>query len=129
MEDLQDEVKIVKYGEHFSKEKLIDKLRRVAKKAGVKVVYSVLLLYYTLLDEKFPGRDKMVIIGALGYFILPFDLVPDMIPFAGYADDLLALVFALRKVYTSVTPEIMERSKEQVRTIFGEVDEMEFNLF
>jgi len=129
MEDLQDEKEIVKYEGYYSKERLIDKLLRVAKKAGVKVIYAVFLLYYTLLDDKFPSKEKLIIIGALGYFIFPFDFIPDAIPFLGYTDDLLALIFALRKVYIHVTPEIKERSKAQVRSIFGEVDEKEFNLF
>lgn len=129
MEDLQDENKIVKYEKYYSKEGLIDKLLQVAKKAGVKVIYAVFLLYYTLLDDKFPSKEKLIIIGALGYFIFPFDFIPDAIPFLGYTDDLLALIFALRKVYIHVTPEIKERSKNQVRNIFGEVDEKEFNLF
>lgn len=129
MDDLQNENQIVKYSEHYSKEKLIDKLLKVAKMAGVKVIYTVFLLYYTLLDDTFPSKDKLIIIGALGYFILPFDFLPDAIPFLGYTDDLLALIFAVRKVYMHVTPEIKEKSKKQVRAIFGEVDEKEFELF
>ncbi|MDR1202152.1 MAG: DUF1232 domain-containing protein [Tannerellaceae bacterium] len=129
MEDLEDEDGIAKYEKYYSKEGLIDKLLKVAKKAGVKVIYAVFLLYYTLLDDTFPSKEKLIIIGALGYFIFPFDFIPDVIPFLGYTDDLLALIFAIRKVYVHVTPEIEEHSKVQVRSIFGEVDEKEFNLF
>ncbi|MDR0429815.1 MAG: DUF1232 domain-containing protein [Tannerellaceae bacterium] len=129
MENIQDEKQLVKYSRHYSNEKLKDKLLRVAKKAGIKVVYAVYLLYYTLLDDRFPTKDKMVILGALGYFIFPFDFILDAIPFLGYTDDLLALIFVVRKVYTHVTPEIKEKSKQQVKNLFGEVDESEFELF
>jgi uncharacterized membrane protein YkvA (DUF1232 family) len=129
MEDLENENEIVRYEKYYSEGSLTDKLLRVARKAGVKVVYAVFLLYYTLMDEAFPPKEKLIIIGALGYFILPFDFVPDVLPLLGYADDLLALVFAIRKVYVHITPEIEARSKAQVRNIFGEVNETEFKLF
>jgi uncharacterized membrane protein YkvA (DUF1232 family) len=129
MEDIENEKEIVRYEKYYSEEGLADKLLKVAKKAGVKVIYAALLLYYTLLDDAFPPKERLIIIGALGYFILPFDFVPDVVPILGYADDLLALVFALRKVYAHVTPDIEARSKAQVRRVFGEVDEKEFNLF
>jgi uncharacterized membrane protein YkvA (DUF1232 family) len=129
MEDLENEREIVRYEKYYSEEGLTDKLLKVAKKAGVKVVYAVFLLYYTLLDDAFPSKEKLIIIGALGYFILPFDFVPDVFPLLGYADDLLALIFAIRKVYVHITPEIEARSKAQVKRIFGEIDEQEFKLF
>ncbi|MDR1160953.1 MAG: DUF1232 domain-containing protein [Tannerellaceae bacterium] len=129
MEDIENEKEIVRYERYYSEEGLADKLLKVARKAGVKVVYAVLLLYYTLLDGAFPYREKVIIIGALGYFIFPFDFIPDVLPLLGYTDDLLALIFAIRKVYTYVTPESRERAKAQIRKIFGEVDENEFNLF
>jgi uncharacterized membrane protein YkvA (DUF1232 family) len=129
MEDLENEKEIVRYEKYYSEESLADKLLKVAKRAGVKVVYAVFLLYYTLLDDAFPYREKVIVLGALGYFIFPFDFIPDVIPLLGFTDDLLALVFVLRKVYTHVTPGIEERSKAQVKRIFGEVDEKEFNLF
>lgn len=129
MGDIENEKAIVRYEKYYSEEGLADKLLKVAKKAGVKVIYAVLLLYYTLLDDAFPPKEKFLIIGALGYFIFPFDFLPDVLPLLGYTDDLLALIFAIRKVYVHVTPEIEERSKAQIRRIFGEVDEKEFNLF
>jgi uncharacterized membrane protein YkvA (DUF1232 family) len=129
MEDIENEKEIVRYEKYYSEESLADKLFKVAKKAGVKVIYAVFLLYYTLLDAAFPYKEKVIIIGALGYFIFPFDFIPDVLPMLGYTDDLLALIFAIRKVYVHVTPEIKERSKAQVKRIFGEVNEKEFNLF
>ncbi|MDR0749755.1 MAG: DUF1232 domain-containing protein [Tannerellaceae bacterium] len=129
MEDIENEKEIVRYEKYYSEESLADKLLKVARKAGVKVIYAVFLLYYTLLDDAFPYKEKVIVIGALGYFIFPFDFIPDMIAILGYTDDLLALVFALRKVYVHITPEIKERSKAQVKRLFGEVDEKEFNLF
>ena len=126
---LENEENLVKYGKHYSEEKFYDKILKVAKSAGVKVIYAALILYYAITSEQIPKKEKMWIIGALGYLILPIDLIPDFIPVVGYADDLAALIFVLKKVYDQVTPDVLEKAKAKVRSIFGEVEEKEFNLF
>ena len=75
----------------------------------VKKIYYALVLYYTLTDPATPSRYKAVIMGALGYFILPFDLLPDLLPFAGLADDWAALVAAVAYVASAITPSIKEK--------------------
>ena len=86
---------LTKYQKHFSESDFWLKLRTLAKKAGVKVTYYALTLYYTLTDPNTPTKYKAVIAGALGYMILPLDLVPDFLPFAGLADDWAALIAAV----------------------------------
>ena len=80
-----------KYQDNYSQEDLWDKLRKMAKKAGKEVVLKVLQLYYVLMDKNTPTKYKALIIGALGYFILPLDLIPDLIPLVGFTDDLAAI--------------------------------------
>ena len=62
-------------------------------------------------------------IGALGYFILPIDLIPDFIPVVGYADDLTALYVALRKVTSYIDNEIISQARDRLTGWFGNVDE------
>ena len=69
-----------KYASVFSDDKFWHKLARAFKQAGVKVVYAALVLFYSLQDPRISKRDNALIIGALGYFILPFDLIPDFLP-------------------------------------------------
>lgn len=45
----------------------------------------------------------------LAYLAMPFDLVPDFIPVAGYADDVLLVAWVLRSVVRSAGPEALER--------------------
>ena len=80
-----------KYNRSFSESKFWDKLAAFAKSAGLKVVASALLLFYVLKSEATPRADKAKIIGALGYFILPVDIIPDFIPVAGWMDDAAVL--------------------------------------
>ena len=82
---------LVKYKDHYSEKAFWDKIRRIASKAGAKVVYYALVLFYTLTDPDTPLKYKTVIAGALGYLILPVDVLPDILPFAGLADDWAAL--------------------------------------
>ena len=116
---------LVKYEKNYSEEGLWQKMGNVAKKAGLKTLYMVLLLYYVLKDSSTPKQYKAMIIGALGYFILPLDLIPDFVPVVGYSDDVAALAGALLAVAKCVSPEIENQAKEKLKEWFGEYDESE----
>nr|CDL66684.1 unnamed protein product [uncultured bacterium] len=104
-----------------------DLLFKVGKKAGVKVVYTVLVLYYALFDEEIPAKDRMMVMAALGYFILPVDLIPDGLPL-GFTDDMAALVYVLKQIWNNLTPETIAKAKAKVREIFGDVDDRDFDI-
>ena len=74
-------------------------------------MYAVLLLYYTLQKPEVPKKTKAVIIGALGYFILPVDLIPDMMLGVGFTDDLGALGIALFQVAMYIDDDIKLKAK------------------
>ena len=62
-------------------------------------------------------KAKTLIVGALGYLILPTDMVPDFIPALGFTDDLTALMVALRTLNKYLTPDINARAKEQANKL------------
>lgn len=113
---------IEQYQEHYSKSGLFAKIGKVCKKAGIKVIYYVLLLYYVLINENTSLKDKAVIIGALGYFILPLDLVPDFIPVAGFADDIAALTACLHTVKANITPAVRKKALQKLYDWFVDID-------
>ena len=113
---------IESYQSNYSESGLWKKVKSVAKKAGIKTIYMVLLLHYVLKSPDVPLEDKARIYGALGYFILPIDLIPDFIPAVGYSDDVAALAFALHAVWKNVTPEIKEQAQRKLREWFGSFD-------
>ena len=117
MEDL------TKYEKHYSEERLVDKIAKVAKKAGIKVIYTALLLYYVVKNPKTSKADRAKILGALGYFILPFDIIPDGIPIVGSTDDLAALTWVIYAVAKNVTPEVKAQAKAKLGEWFKEYDE------
>lgn len=110
------------YRNQFNDSQLWEKLKKVAKKAGIKVVYSALLLYYVTRDPSVPTADKMKIYGALGYFILPTDLIPDAIIGLGFTDDLAALAWAIYMVHGHITPDIQRQAEQKLREWFGDFD-------
>ena len=108
------------YANKFSQTDFTEKIARIAKRAGAKLVYAALILYYTLQSDKVSATNKAMIIGALGYLISPLDVVPDAIPIAGLADDLGVLIFVLKKVWTDIDPSIQVKAKEKLCKWFDE---------
>lgn len=114
-----------KYKDKFTQQGFFDKIQRIAKRAGAKLVYVALILYYMIQSDKVSLKDKVIIIGALGYLISPLDIVPDAIPIAGLTDDLTVLLYALGKVWTSVDDEMKEQAHEKLSKWF---DDDEVNI-
>ena len=111
------------YEQHYSEQGFWKKLGKVASKAGVKVVYYALVLFYTLIDENTPARYKAIIAGALGYLILPLDFIPDWLPFAGMADDWAALLAAVSYVTTAITPAVKAHARLKLAEWFPKATE------
>lgn len=115
-----------KYKDKFSQQNFIEKIQRIAKRAGAKLVYIALILYYLMQSDKVSLKDKAIIIGALGYLISPIDVVPDVIPIAGLADDLAVLLYALGKVWSQVDDNLKDKAKQKLAKWFDE-DELNFS--
>lgn len=107
------------YERHYDEDSFWKKVKHVAAHVGAKVLYPALQLYYVLQSKDVPVKSKTLIIGALGYLILPADLVPDFIPALGFTDDLTALMMALRTVSKYLTSDINARAKEQTDKMLG----------
>ena len=120
----------MQYSNRFSKTAFVEKISRIAKRAGAKLVYAALILYYTLQSDSVSVKDKAIIIGALGYLISPLDVVPDAIPIVGLGDDLGVLVYVLQKVWGNVSDDVKTKARERLSKWFDE-DEIEEidNLF
>ncbi|HJD97654.1 YkvA family protein [Mailhella massiliensis] len=94
-----------KYRRAYSDEAFHSKLLRFAGVLGKEGLRSALILYYTLQRKDLPGRTRAIILGALGYLILPTDIIPDLIPIFGFTDDIGILAAALAAVAMYVDDE------------------------
>lgn len=113
----------IKYTDKFSKTGFVDKIASIAKRAGAKLVYAALVLYYTLESDQVSVKDKAMIIGALGYLISPLDVVPDAIPIAGLSDDMAVLIYVLKRVWVDVSDDVKKKAQSKMAQWFDE-DEM-----
>ena len=121
LEDITANLKL--YEKYFSENELLQKIGKLGKSIGATVLYPVFLLFNLLKSGDINMKEKAMIIGTLGYFILPVDLLPDAIVGVGYADDAAALTAAVTALASCITEDIQNESKEQLRKIFGEFDE------
>ena len=111
------------YSDKFSTKGFVEKISRIAKRAGSKLVYVSLVLFYTLQSKEVSMKDKAIIIGALGYLISPIDVMPDAIPIVGLGDDLTVLLYVVNKIWVDVPEEVKIKAKEKLSEWFDE-DEM-----
>ena len=115
------------YEKNFSFNGLMKKIKETAKKAGLKAIYMALLLYYALESPTISTMDKAIIYGALGYFISPIDIVPDILPLIGLTDDIAVLAWAFSRVKHNVTDLTREKAKTKLKIWFGDFDEREID--
>lgn len=120
---------LIPYQKYYKETELWKKLSRVGKKVGIKAVYAVLLLFYASVSKQTSLRDKVIIYGALGYFVLPLDLIPDALGLPGYSDDLKALLLALKNVWQNITPEVQAKARARLTDWFGHFTEQDIQLF
>jgi uncharacterized membrane protein YkvA (DUF1232 family) len=85
------------------------KVRAVA--ARIPFAEDLLAAYYCALDRETPRHVQAALFGALAYFVLPFDFVPDMMPLLGFTDDAAVLATAIRLVATHIRPEHREAAR------------------
>lgn len=84
------------------------------QRIGGKVFFArkALALFYCLQDKETPVVVKAVIMGALGYFLLPFDIVPDAFIGLGWLDDAAVIGFAMKIADAYIKSEHMARAKK-----------------
>lgn len=112
-----------KYADAFSPAKFWEKLKLYASKAGVKVVYSALLLFYAYRRKETPTWAKNVVLGTLGYFLSPIDAIPDLTPFLGFTDDIGVLSFGLVTIAAYINDDIRKQARERLGKWFDQIDE------
>lgn len=121
-------VEVQEYEKQYSEEKFWDKLAGTAKKAGIKVVYAALLLYYALQSSAISAKEKAMIVGALGYFILPIDIVSDIIPGVGYLDDAAILCAVVKLLIAGIDEQVTCQAKAKLSQWFGSYTEEEIKI-
>ena len=85
-------------------------LRKAAR--HVPFMNDVVAAYYCALDGAVPLRVRATLIGALLYFVTPFDAIPDFLLGIGFSDDVTVLLGAITLVASHITDEHRERARK-----------------
>lgn len=107
------------YEKNYSDDNFWNKVVKYAKSAGKDVIEKALLLYYAAQSPQTPMWAKTTIYGALGYFISPIDLIPDLMPVVGYTDDLGVLVVAIATVSAYINEDVRKQAADKLTSWFG----------
>jgi uncharacterized membrane protein YkvA (DUF1232 family) len=107
------------YAKHYSESDLFQKIRKVSGSLGNNLLYYILVLYFLIADKTIPMKIRLAFVAALGYFILPTDLVADFLPVIGYSDDMALLTFVFSNAANYISPEIKEKAETMRAAIIG----------
>lgn len=85
-------------------------LRRVAH--NIPFAEDLVAAFLCAKDSRTPAHVRYLLLGALGYFILPVDALPDILPLLGYSDDIAVLAAVVGAVAGAIRPEHREKARE-----------------
>jgi len=94
------------------------KFRRVV--ASLPFAEDLLSAYYCAFDKQTPRHVQAALLGAIAYFILPFDFIPDMLPVLGFTDDAAVLATAIRMVAAHIKPEHRDAARAALKRASSE---------
>lgn len=94
-------------------------LRANARRLGGPAVHRLLKLWFAGTGPNTPARVKGVFYGALAYFVMPLDVVPDIIPIVGWGDDMVVVAAALAYAQLHVDDAVRTKAATLYRRIFG----------
>lgn len=82
--------------------------------AALPFAEDLLAAYYCAFDRETPHAVRGVLIGALAYFVMPADAIPDIVPVLGFTDDAAVLAGAIKFVSSHIKPEHRAAAQSKV---------------
>ena len=91
------------------------KIKAVAAK--IPFAEDALAAYYCTLDRDTPLRVRGTLLAALAYFVMPFDVLPDVLPALGFTDDAAVLMMAFQLISSHIKPEHRDAARAALNDI------------
>ena len=84
------------------------------KRVGRNVPFSedLVAAFYAATDSRTEFRVRAMLFGALAYFVMPIDVLPDLLPLAGFTDDAAVLALTFRALIGAIRPEHREKARD-----------------
>lgn len=89
------------------------KFKRVAGK--IPFAEDLVAAFYCATDASTPSRVKLILLGAIAYFVFPTDAITDLLPLIGFADDAAVLAAAITQVAGSITEEHLQKARQVLK--------------
>ena len=103
--------------ERLVRERFWSKLR--SSVARVPFAEDAVASFYCATDSSTPTKAKAILLGALAYFVMPVDAVPDFIALLGFTDDAAVLMAAVQTVRANLRPDHYDRARETLAGFGG----------
>lgn len=107
------------FAKYFTDGAFWQKVKGFAGRLGRTTLQKAMEMYNVAMSPDTPVWAKAVALGSLGYLIMPFDAIPDILPIAGLTDDAAALAAAAAALVKNITPAIKAKATEQVTKWLG----------
>ncbi len=103
-------------------EKFRRRFWRKTRKLAARLPFAedLIAAHYCAFDRETPTHVKAALVGALAYFVLPADLIPDVLPLIGYTDDAAMLAAAIKLVASHITPDHREAARRALTRMRGD---------
>ncbi len=88
--------------------------QKVLIRAGRTIAQPALEALEMILDPSTSPQARLTMLAALTYLLMPYDLIPDFIPAAGFSDDLVALTAVISLWNSHITPQIRTRARQKL---------------
>jgi len=112
---MSTENKLSGYKKYYDEDKFLYKLKKSVFRLGEEVVVRILMLWFLLRSGKVPIKTRLLILAALGYLVMPADLVSDFIPALGFTDDVAFLTYAYNQTSRYMDENIRKKAEEKLQ--------------
>jgi uncharacterized membrane protein YkvA (DUF1232 family) len=106
---------ISQYVGYYDEGELKSFMKATARKLGKYIAYYVMIMVTLIGDPTVPNKAKLTFMAAIGYLILPTDLVADILPFIGFTDDIAFLTYVISSATDYITPGIKDEARVKLK--------------
>ncbi|AUZ04886.2 MULTISPECIES: YkvA family protein [Vitreoscilla] len=107
--------------QNFNEQRFLQKLARFAVTLGKPVIEQIYALYFMMLSPDTPMKSKLMIVGALLYFVSPMDAIPDLLGPLGFSDDVAVIALVFKQLKDGMSIDIKAKALEATEKLLKKV--------
>ncbi len=108
--------KLSGYEKYYEENNFLTKLKKLIFKLSKEMVVRVIMLWLLLVSGKVPIKTRLLILAALGYLVMPADLVSDFIPALGFTDDVAFLTYTFNQTTRYMDDSIRKEAEKKLQS-------------